>query len=81
LAVRPEKLTPPPPGSDSSLGNRIDAAIRETIYAGSVSTWIPETADGLELKVLSQSRIVERRRAGDAVTLAWSPEHTVPVAD
>jgi len=81
LAVRPEKMRILPAGAESSEENRLQARIRQLVYAGSVSTWFLEAADGTELKVLTQNRDAAPWQPGDAVTLAWSPSHCMVLTD
>jgi spermidine/putrescine transport system ATP-binding protein len=81
LAVRPEKMRLVSAGDDGSSENLYAATVREIIYAGAVSTFIAEGADGTPIKILSQNREATMLAPGQGVTLAWSPEHTVLMAD
>ncbi len=81
LAVRPEKIVvvsgkagPPP------AGNVIRATLRETIYAGAVSTLLLDAGDGVPVKVFNQNREPVALQPGAVVRLAWSPAHTVLLA-
>jgi spermidine/putrescine transport system ATP-binding protein len=78
LAVRPEKMSV---STGETTDNRITARINTVIYAGPVLSYILETADGLPLKLFSQNRDGHVLREGQAVTLNWSREHTVAVAN
>ncbi|MDQ0392030.1 ABC transporter ATP-binding protein [Labrys monachus] len=81
-AVRPEKMRLLPQGTPEERGQNSCAVIlREVIYAGSVSTFLAEGPDGTPIKVLAQNREASVPAVGQAATLAWSPEHTVLVAD
>ncbi|MFK0166402.1 ABC transporter ATP-binding protein [Rhizobium sp. NPDC090279] len=77
LAVRPEKMSTAP---DTGT-NRISARITTVIYAGAVLSYMLETVDGLALKLFAQNRDGQLLRQGETVTLSWSPEHTVALAD
>jgi putative spermidine/putrescine transport system ATP-binding protein/spermidine/putrescine transport system ATP-binding protein len=46
-----------------------------------VLSYLLETKDGLPLKLFAQNRDGKVLSDGDTITLSWSPEHTVPVAE
>ena len=77
LAVRPEKMTTTP----TAGANSITARITTVIYAGPVLSYMLETSDGLGLKLFAQNRDGSLLAEGETVTLYWSPEHTVALAD
>jgi len=81
LAVRPEKMRLVPKGGADPGENIYTVTVREIIYAGAVSTFIGEGADGNQVKVLSQNRDITDVEHGQSVELAWSPAHTVLVVD
>jgi putative spermidine/putrescine transport system ATP-binding protein/spermidine/putrescine transport system ATP-binding protein len=78
LAVRPEKMSI---ASSPTDGNSLTARITTVIYAGPVLSYLLETADGLPLKLFAQNRDGTILSDGDTITLSWSAEHAVPVAD
>ncbi|GLS22137.1 polyamine-transporting ATPase [Labrys miyagiensis] len=81
LAVRPEKMRLVEEGKPADGENLYTVTIREIIYAGAVSTFLAQGADGTEIKILSQNREVRQLAAGQTVTLAWSPANTIVLAD
>jgi spermidine/putrescine transport system ATP-binding protein len=81
LAVRPEKMLLQSEGSAPAGQNSIEAVLRETIYAGAVSTFLLAGSDGTEIKVFSQNRDVLDPLVGARLLLSWSPAHTVLLAD
>ena len=78
LAVRPEKMAIVSGDVD---GNAMKARITTVIYAGPVLSYHLETADGLPLKLFAQNRDGVVLKQGDEITLGWSADHTVAVAD
>jgi spermidine/putrescine ABC transporter ATP-binding subunit len=85
LAVRPEKFTlqgdgPPPDGAEL---NRLHGVIRQSVYSGSSITYklrldgVPESEP--DLTVFEQNRTARPFEPGEAVWVAWSAAHTVPV--
>jgi len=81
VAVRPEKMRIARAGeADGAEDNRIDATIKEIIYAGAVSTYMLESGDA-EIKLVAQNRETQAATIGDVVTLLWSPTHTVLLED
>jgi putative spermidine/putrescine transport system ATP-binding protein/spermidine/putrescine transport system ATP-binding protein len=82
IAVRPEKMricAAHVSGVDEAEGNSLQAVVREIIYAGAVSTFLLDAADGSPIKVLMQNREASPPALGDSVTLLWSPAHTVVI--
>ena len=80
LAVRPEKMSLLPPGSEIGELNGFAAVVRETIYAGATSTYLLEAADGARFKAFLQNREAQHFGPGAEVMLVWSPEQSVVVA-
>jgi len=78
LAVRPEKMSI---AAADTPGNTLKAQITTVIYAGPALSYILKTADGMQVKLFAQNRDGHVMREGETVTLAWSPEHTIAVAD
>jgi spermidine/putrescine transport system ATP-binding protein len=78
LAIRPEKMSI---GGGDSAGNTLKAEITTVIYAGPALSYILKTADGMQVKLFAQNRDGHVMREGETVTLAWSPEHTIAVAE
>ena len=79
LAVRPEKLSILRADAAAGPDNSAPARLREIIYAGAASTYLLDGEDGQAWTVFSQNREVALPALGDAVTLAWSPSHTILV--
>ena len=80
FAVRPEKMSLVESAAPAD-GNAIDAVLRQTVYAGAVSTFFLEAGGGIAIKVLSQNRAGPLPEPGSRVRVAWSPAHTVLLAD
>ncbi|KQS83111.1 MULTISPECIES: ABC transporter ATP-binding protein [unclassified Rhizobium] len=78
LAIRPEKMAIT---SGDTADNSIKARITTVIYAGPVLSYHLETADGVPLKLFAQNRDGTVLKEGDEISLGWSAEHTVAVAD
>jgi spermidine/putrescine transport system ATP-binding protein len=74
--VRPEKMRLSPPAG-SGGDNRIEATLREVVYAGAVSTFILAASDGSEIKVLAQNVAPTVLSSGGRVDVSWSAQHTV----
>jgi putative spermidine/putrescine transport system ATP-binding protein/spermidine/putrescine transport system ATP-binding protein len=81
VAVRPEKMTILPQGAPLAEGNGVEAVVEQVIYAGATSTTILRGPDGAPLKVFAQNREATDLPPGAAVTLSWSPGHTVVLED
>jgi spermidine/putrescine transport system ATP-binding protein len=82
IAVRPEKMricAARASVHDDVEGNSLNAVIKEIIYAGAVSTFLLDAADGSPIKVLMQNRDAGTPTLGDSVKLLWSPSHTVVI--
>jgi ABC-type Fe3+/spermidine/putrescine transport system ATPase subunit len=78
LAIRPEKMSIV---TTDTPGNTLKAQITTVIYAGPALSYSLKTADGMQVKLFAQNRDGHVMREGEIVTLAWSPEHTIAVAD
>ncbi len=78
LAVRPEKFHvsagDPAPGAMNAL----TGTVRQAVYSGSSVTYLVE-AGGHEFRMFQQNRETSLFQPGEAVSLTWSPEHTVVV--
>jgi len=82
VAIRPEKMTILSAGNPAEAGqNTVMAKIESVIYAGPALTYVLRMKDGSELKIFAQNRTGLILPEGEEVTLAWSPEHTIPVVD
>jgi len=82
IAVRPEKMRICAARAsvvDEVEGNSLQAVVKEIIYAGAVSTFLLDAADGSPIKVLMQNRDADPPALGDSVKLLWSPSHTVVI--
>jgi len=84
IGVRPEKIRlHADAAAISDRMNRIQGAIIDASYLGASTSYIIESGAGERLTVFEQN--VERtshgslHRAGEAVHLSWSPDHTVAV--
>ena len=78
LSVRPEKMTLLAAGTPVPEGmNAVPARVTAVIYAGAASTYRLVGEDGTPIDVFVQNRVVAPFAAGDAVMVAWSPEHGV----
>ena len=64
-------------GVGAALENRIACSLISEEFVGSMVTLFLETVDGVELKVQTSQRILERLDLSGATTLfaSWSPEH------
>ena len=81
IAVRPEKVAILPAAAAAAAGqNRLAAVVRSVIYAGAASTYLLDAAQGPDaaaFKVFAQNTEARGFTPGQAVTLAWSPGHTI----
>ena len=64
-------------GVETALENRIACSLISEEFVGSMVTLFLETAEGVELRVQTSQRILERLDLSGATTLfaSWSPEH------
>jgi len=84
IAVRPEKMKIFGARSadfETSDENKIQAVVAEIVYAGAVSTILLKSADGGQIKVLTQNREMSLAAPGECVSLAWSAAHSVVIED
>ena len=80
LAVRPEKMLLLAAGAAVPEGfDRLDATLRQTVYAGATSTFLLTARDGTGVKAFCQSRDAPDAQPGAVLTLAWSPVHAIPL--
>ncbi len=85
IGIRPEKIRLARADDESPAGlNSLVGTVRDASYLGVSTNYIVETRDGASLTVYEQN--LERtvhgslHRPGEAVRVAWSPEHTFVVA-
>jgi spermidine/putrescine transport system ATP-binding protein len=84
VGIRPEKLRVLPRGADAEPDGRdtnsLDGTVLDASYIGVSTQYLIETADGHVLTVYAQnletSGASEVIADGDAVRLAWKPQHT-----
>ncbi|PLL11668.1 spermidine/putrescine ABC transporter ATP-binding protein [Tabrizicola sp. TH137] len=76
LAIRPEKMA-----VTESAANLLTARIVTVIYAGPVLSYLLETRDGTKLKLFLANRDGTVLPEGETISLGWSPDHAIPVAD
>ena len=64
-------------GVEAALENRIACTLISEVFVGSMVTLFLETAEGVEFKVQTSQRLLERLDLSGATTLfaSWSPEH------
>ena len=82
IGVRPEKTVALPAGEhrDPALANGIPGIVSDVSFTGLSTQYLVRTAWGQEISVFAQNAGGERRVAvGEAVTVAWRPEHTFPL--
>lgn len=75
VAVRPEKMTL----GAADQGNAVEATVTQHIFAGTSLTYLLDRG-GQPLRVFVQNRGEPVVPVGEAVTVGWSPAHTIPVA-
>ena len=78
LAVRPEKMSATPV---DGFVNRMEARVKTVIYAGPALSYHLQTADGTELKLFAQNHDGTLLPEGQMITLHWSADHTIVMAD
>jgi spermidine/putrescine transport system ATP-binding protein len=81
IAVRPEKMTLGAIAPERFAANRVEAVLRDVIYAGAVSTLFVTDDAGQNLKVFVQNRATTLPEPGARVTLSWSAADTILLAD
>ena len=64
-------------GAEAALENRIACSVISEEFVGSMVTVFLETADGVEFRVQTSQRILERLDLTGTTTLfaSWAPEH------
>ena len=83
LGVRPEKIRIGSPGGGPDRDNAIEGKIRDATFVGVSNVYTVETKDGHIVTVYAQNLGTSGDRPpgpGEAVTLAWHPEHTFIVS-
>jgi spermidine/putrescine transport system ATP-binding protein len=83
LGVRPEKIRIGSPGGGLDGDNTIEGTIRDATFVGVSNVYTVETKDGHIVTVYAQNLGTSGDRPpgpGEAVTLAWHPEHTFVVS-
>ena len=78
LAVRPEKMCLARPGDGGEGDNRIDGTVRQVVFSGNSVTYIVAARDET-IRVFAQNRGDGAFAVGDAVSVLWSPRHSVVV--
>jgi spermidine/putrescine transport system ATP-binding protein len=78
LAVRPEKMSVT---ASPGLVNQLEARVTTVIYAGPALSYHLQTVDGTEIKLFAQNHDGRLLPEGQMITLHWSPDHTIVVAD
>ncbi|WP_062218681.1 ABC transporter ATP-binding protein [Aureimonas sp. D3] len=82
LAIRPEKIDLIDKiEADGEVLNQLRGTITSAIYAGTALTYEAEADGGLRFRIFAQNRDARPHAPGDAVTLSWSPRHSVPLAE
>jgi spermidine/putrescine transport system ATP-binding protein len=83
FGVRPEKahaLTGDPAHRDPALRNAVPGTVTDVSFTGLSTQYVVRTAWGEELGVFTQNAGGEAPvHRGDAVVVAWRPEHTFPL--
>ncbi len=74
VAIRPERLTLRPPGTEDNDGARIDGAVEAITFAGNLVRTTVRAGDGTSLIVESRPGEVASD-VGDAVAVSWSSDH------
>lgn len=81
LAILPEKMPILAAGGVDADQNRLQAGICRIVYAGSVSPWLLEAADGTRSEVLVRNREMAPRQPCETITLARSPSHCAALTE
>jgi spermidine/putrescine transport system ATP-binding protein len=83
VGVRPEKIHVIPVGSEpSSTQNVVPATLRSAVFAGVSFQYFFQTSEGREMTAFDRNSTGGAvAKPGDAVRLAWAPQHTfvIPV--
>jgi spermidine/putrescine transport system ATP-binding protein len=83
LGVRPEKIRLARAGGAMDGDNVIEGTVKDATFVGVSNVFTVETKDGRSVTVYAQNLGTSGDRppgAGEAVTLAWDPEHTFVVS-
>ena len=84
FGVRPEKahaVAGDPGSRDPALRNAVPGTVTDVSFTGLSTQYVVRTPWGEELGVFTQNAGGEEPvRRGDAVVVAWRPEHTFPLA-
>jgi spermidine/putrescine transport system ATP-binding protein len=84
LGVRPEKIRLFDHGEAAAGDNTIQAKVRDATFVGVSNVYTVQTRDGHSMTVYAQNLGTSGDRppgSGQAVTLAWHPEHTFVVSE
>jgi spermidine/putrescine transport system ATP-binding protein len=85
IGVRPEKIEIFPGGAAPAAGrNTVGATLRTAVFAGVSFQYFFDTKEGREMSAFDRNASgAAVARPGEAVRLAWAPEHTfvIPVED
>jgi spermidine/putrescine transport system ATP-binding protein len=85
FGVRPEKAFALPGeavGHDPALRNAVPGTVTDVSFTGLSTQYLVRTGWGQELGVFTQNAGGDAPvRRGDAVLVAWRPEHTFPLTD
>jgi spermidine/putrescine transport system ATP-binding protein len=85
VGVRPEKIHVIPVGSEpSSTHNVVPATLRSAVFAGVSFQYFFQTIEGKEMTAFDRNSTGGAvAKPGDAVRLAWAPQHTfvIPAGD
>jgi len=85
VGVRPEKIHVIPVGSEaSSTHNVVPATLRSAVFAGVSFQYFFQTSEGKEMTAFDRNSTGGAvAKPGDAVRLAWAPQHTfvIPAGD
>ena len=85
IGVRPEKIQILPGGTGATANqNTVAATLRSAVFAGVSFQYFFQTQEGREMSAFDRNATgAAVARPGDAVRLAWAPEHTfvIPFED
>jgi spermidine/putrescine transport system ATP-binding protein len=85
IGVRPEKIQILPGGTGATANqNTVAATLRSAVFAGVSFQYFFQTKEGREMSAFDRNRSgAAVARPGEAVRLAWAPEHTfvIPFED
>jgi spermidine/putrescine transport system ATP-binding protein len=81
VGVRPEKLGILPAGGGATTQNVVAATLRTAVFAGVSYQYFFQTQEGREMSAFDRNASGGAvARPGEAVRLAWEPEHTFVIA-